>query len=281
VPALSEIHLYPVKSCRGTSVESGSFDRWGLLGDRRWMIVDETGCFLSQRALPRLALVVPHLTSEVLVLEAPGQPPLQLPAAGADGEERTVSIWDDTCRAPDQGQPAAEWLSRYLGRPARLVRMDAEFQRPVENGIDSQVSFADGFPVLILSEASLEALNSRLASPLPMNRFRPNLVVAGAAPFAEDGWRRIRIGQAVLRLIRPCIRCVTTTVDQATGETGKEPLATLATFRRAEGGVIFGQNAVHERSGRIRVGDSVDVLEVSASPAVAPPLPAPSPAPER
>ena len=151
----------------------------------------------------------------------------------------------------------------------------------MENGIDSQVSFADGFPVLIISEASLEALNSRLPSPLPMNRFRPNLVVRDSAPFAEDGWRRIRIGEAVLRLIRPCIRCVTTTVDQATGQTGKEPLATLATFRRAEGGVIFGQNAVHERGGLIRLGDPVEVLEFSASPAIGQPLPAASAGLER
>jgi uncharacterized protein len=279
VPTLSEIHIHPVKSCRGTSLDSVSFDRWGLLGDRRWMIVDQTGRFVSQRTEPRLALVVPRLSSEVLLLEAPGQPPLQLPAGEAGGEERTVSIWDDTCRARDQGDPAAEWLSRYLGHPVRLVRMDSDFQRPVENGIDSQVCFADAFPVLILSEASLEALNSRLASPLPMNRFRPNLVVGGSAPFAEDGWRRIRVGQAVLRLIRPCIRCVTTTVDQATGETGKEPLTTLATFRRAEGGVIFGQNAVHEQGGPIRVGDPVEVL--SAWPGGEQPLPALSPAPGR
>jgi uncharacterized protein YcbX len=281
VPTLSEIRIHPVKSCRGTSLESVSFDQWGLLGDRRWMIIDETGRFVSQRTLPRLALVVPRLTAEVLLLEAPGQPRFEIPAGGSEGEERTVSIWDDTCRARDQGQPAAEWLSRYLECPVRLVRMDAEFQRPVENGIDSQVSFADGFPVLIISGASLEALNSRLPSPLPMNRFRPNLVVRDSAPFAEDGWRRIRIGEAVLRLIRPCIRCVTTTVDQATGLAGKEPLATLATFRRAEGGVIFGQNAVHERGGLIRLGDPVEVLEVSASPAIGKPLPAASAGPER
>lgn len=281
MPTLSEIRIHPVKSCRGTSLESVSFDQWGLLGDRRWMIIDETGRFVSQRTLPRLALVVPRLTAEVLLLEAPGQPRFEIPAGGSEGEERTVSIWDDTCRARDQGQPAAEWLSRYLECPVRLVRMDAEFQRPVENGIDSQVSFADGFPVLIISEASLEALNSRLPSPLPMNRFRPNLVVRDSAPFAEDGWKRIRIGEAVLRLIRPCIRCVTTTVDQATGQTGKEPLATLATFRRAEGGVIFGQNAVHERGGLIRLGDPVEVLEFSASPAIGQPLPAASAGPER
>jgi uncharacterized protein YcbX len=284
VPRLSEINIHPVKSCRGTPVESALFDRWGLLGDRRWMIVDQTDHFLTQREEPRLALVVPRHLGETLLLEAPGEPPLRLPATGSDGEERLVTVWDDTCRARDQGKPAAEWLSRYLGRPVRLVRMGATFDRPVDPswaGPGVQVSFADSYPALIISEASLEELNRRLPSPLPMNRFRPNLVIRDCLPFAEDGWRRIRVGEVILRLVKACIRCTTTTVDQATGEKGKEPLATLATFRRAEGGVIFGQNAIHEQPGRIRVGDAVEVLELTPSGGVGPPLPGPAPAPGR
>jgi uncharacterized protein len=247
-----------------------TLDRWGIQHDRNWMVVDAEGCFISQRTQPRLALVEPALGPEHLTLRAPEMPPLALPVTGRAGPERTVTIWKDSTRALDQGDVAAEWFSRYLGQPARLVRIGAGFERPVDEVAypeGAEVAFADAYPLLLLSQASLAELNGRLPEELPMNRFRPNLVVAGCPAFAEDGWKRLRIGAVTLRVVSPCERCATTTVDQATALTGKEPLATLATYRRAGGGVTFGQNVVHQGVGTLHVGDTVEVLEATPEPA--------------
>jgi uncharacterized protein YcbX len=257
---VSELHVYPVKSCAGRSLTEATLDRRGFAGDRGWMVVDETGTFISQRTDPRMSLVRTLLGANRLLLEAPGLPPLELPVHHT-GPAARVTVFDDACDARDQGTAAAEWFSRHLGRPARLVRMDENFRRLAPSDPPAEVGFADAYPLLVLSEASLADLNGRLAQPVPMNRFRPNVVLAECEPFAEDTWKRIRIGDLVLTLATNCVRCVTTTVDQATGRTSKEPLATLATYRRADGGVIFGRNAAHLRTGRIRVGDEVEVLE--------------------
>lgn len=261
---LTQLSVYPVKSCRGLSLGTATLDRWGLQHDRNWMVVDAENRFVSQRTEPRLALVEPALGPEWMTLRAPDMPALELPVAGRAGPERTVGIWEDSCRALDQGDAAAEWFSRYLGKPMRLVRVGASYERAVSKlryPSGAEVSFADGFPLLLLSVASLAALNARLAIPLPMNRFRPNLVVDGCPAFAEDSWTRLRIGEARFQVVDACKRCVTTTVDQATGTAGKEPLATLATFRRhPDGSVIFGSNVVHDGVGTLRVGDGVEVL---------------------
>ena len=284
---VSELVVYPVKGCRGVPVASVEPDAYGLPADRRWMVVDETGRFLSQRVEPRLALVRAMLDPSRLVLEAHGMPPLEV-SAGAEARLVPVTVWDDQGPARDAGDAAARWLSQHLRRPARLVQRDESFQRVAnpEYAPGARLAFNDAYPVLVIGEASLAELNRRLERPLRMDRFRPNVVISGASPFAEDGWRRIRVGDGVLRLVKPCTRCVATTVDQQSSEKGAEPLRTLASFRRWNGSVIFGQNAVVERPGLMRLGDAVEVLEsgepaipfpVSASTSAGPPPPSDAP----
>ena len=263
---LSTLYYYPIKACRGHAAQTAFLERRGLERDRRFMIVDQEGTFLTQRDEPALALVVPNLTDRGLGLSAPNMPGLSLPVAAYAPTWR-VNVWSSHgVNAADQGDEAAEWLSAYLNRPARLVYMPDESIRPVDPKYaihaDDHVSFADGYPVLVASQESLDDLNTRLETPLPMNRFRPNLVVAGCKPFEEDTWKRIRIGEVELALVKPCARCEVTTIDQATAARGKEPLKTLATFRRLNGSkVMFGMNAIPLNEGRLRVGDRVEILE--------------------
>jgi hypothetical protein len=281
---LSALHYYPIKACRGQAVDAAFVERRGLQNDRRFMIVDLQGRFMTQRDEPALALVVPQLTDTSLSLSAPNMPGLNLPVA-ASGPMKLVSVWSsDAVKAIDQGDEAAEWFSFYLEVAARLPRqlradgmahgrreavrlvyMPEESIRPVNRQYavrpDDHVSFADGYPILIASQESLDDLNARLETPLPMDRFRPNLVVAGCPPFEEDGWKRIRIGEVELAIVKPCARCEVTTIDQASAVRSKEPLETLATFRRADGNkVMFGMNVIPLNEGRLRVGDPVEIL---------------------
>lgn len=262
---LSAINVYPVKSAAGLSQPAWEVDTFGLQHDRRWMVVDEAGDFLSQRVQPRLALVQPEIQPDALVLRAPGVSAIALPLRPANGPEVTVTVWAGDTRGLAVSAEADRWLTTLLGVACRLVHMPDNVVRPVDPEYafaGERTSFTDGFPFLLLTEASLADLNGRMAMPLPMNRFRPNLVVAGAAPFAEDGWRRIRIGPVTFQVAKPCPRCVLTTVDQTTGTPcGPEPLRTLATFRRnADGQVDFGQNLLHAGTGRLVVGMPVELL---------------------
>lgn len=266
-PHLSGLYYYPIKSCRGLGVERAVITRRGLDHDRLMMLVDEEGLFLTQREFPRMALIEPHLLpsdeGDRLTLRAPDMTALDLPLR-TSGPRQTVFVWRSTCQAIDQGDAAAEWLSSYLGSRVRLVRIADEFKRAVNPDFavnpDDETSFSDGYPILIIAQSSLDDLNRRLATPLPMNRFRPNLVVSGCEPFAEDTWQRIRIGGIDFALVKPCARCSVTTTDQATAEVGKEPLATLATFRRVDGKVMFGQNVIGLGTGVVSVGDVVEVI---------------------
>jgi len=263
---LSTLYYYPIKACRGHTIQAAFVERRGLEHDRRFMIVDQKGVFITQRDEPALALVVPDLTDISLGLSAPNMPGLSLPIA-AHAPIKRVSVWSsDGVKAIDQGDEAAEWLSTYLKTPVRLVYMPAESIRVVDSKYaihsDDHVSFADGYPILIASQESLDELNTRLKMPLPMNRFRPNLVVEGCGAFEEDAWKRIRISEVELALVKPCARCEVTTIDQATALQGKEPLKTLATFRRVNGNkVMFGMNAIPLNEGRLRVGDRVEILD--------------------
>ena len=257
---LSALNIYPIKSARGISLDQSEVDEFGLRYDRRWMLVDESGQFLSQRSHARLALVVPSIRAGVLCVDAPGMSTLETPLHPSATISTRVSVWDDTCDAGWMGEQAASWFSDFLGSPCSLVYMADQVFRPADPEFappGARVSFADGFPFLLIAEESLADLNSRLTNPLPMNRFRPNLVVAGGEPYAEDGWGRIEIGEMRLRVVKPCGRCVVTTTDQATGVRGQEPLRTLATYRKQDGKVMFGQNVVHEAPGLLRVGDPV------------------------
>jgi MOSC domain-containing protein len=259
---LTGINLYPIKAARGIPLQESEVDELGLRFDRRWMVVDEGGGFISQRSHPRLALVVPSIRDGALCVDAPGMGTLETPLRPSEAVATTVTVWDDTCSATWVGEPAARWFSEFLGTDCSLVHMADGYVRPADPTFapsTSRISFADGFPFLLISEESLDDLNRRLPEPLPMNRFRPNLVVAGGQPYAEDGWKRIAIGGLALRVVKPCGRCVVTTTDQATGERGREPLRTLAAYRKQNGEVMFGQNVVHEGPGHLRVGDKLVV----------------------
>jgi uncharacterized protein len=224
--------------------------------------VNPSGEFLSQRTHPRLALVTPEIDGHLLRITAPEMPPLELPLHPIDAVRSRVAVWRDICPASWLGEDAAGWFSEFLDCACILVHMADSVIRPADSAFappTTRVSFADGFPFLLISEESLADLNQRLAQPLPMNRFRPNLVVAGAQAYAEDEWRSIEIGAIPMRVVKPCGRCVVTTTDQATGERGKEPLRTLATYRNRGGEVMFGQNVIHEQQGRLSLGDPVRV----------------------
>ncbi|MDI1318783.1 MAG: MOSC N-terminal beta barrel domain-containing protein [bacterium] len=267
---LSALHIYPVKSCRGLSVTAAELDDHGFVGDRRFMVVSaEDGKFLTQRTHPRMALIETALTKEALVLSSSGRGAVTIPRNASAGVRR-VTVWKSTTSADDCGDEPAEWLSDFLGLPLRLVRMGGTYQRPIVKPTarpGDVVTFADAYPLLVISEATLADLNDRLIAkheePLPMNRFRPNLVVTGCAPYGEDAWTQVRIGHVVLRNAGLCARCPITTTDQLTAVRGKEPLQTLATYRRDQHeptNVNFGTNLIHEtKRGTLRVGDPVEL----------------------
>lgn len=247
--SIASLHVYPVKSCRGLTLESARVGERGLAFDREWMVVDGDDRFVTQREIPRLALVVPSLTADTLELEFPGSRRLTVPL-DITVAKRQVIVWRDSVPAIDQGDEAASWLSTALQRPLRLMRFDVGFRRAcnVAYAGDSgaHTAFADAYPLLIVSEASLADLNSRLSQPLPMNRFRPNLVLSGIEAYDEDHVDEIRVGMVSLRLVKRCTRCQITTTDQSTAIVGAEPLATLAVYRMDPvlEGVAFGMNAV-------------------------------------
>lgn len=257
---VTELHLYPIKGTHGIAVERAEVGDRGFVRDRRFVVTDLNGKFLTQRTLPRMALVTTQLDGEVLRLRAPGMPPLALPIAPVDGAPRIVEVWRDRCDARLVSGEASAWLTQFLATPCELVYMPDDSLRPVDPDYapGARVSFADGFPFLLASEQSLAEL-ARRGADVPMSRFRPNLVIAGAPPFAEDAWRAIRIGEVRFRVVKPCARCVVTTIDQETAVATHEPLRTLATFRRRDGNVLFGQNLVHDGPGVVRVGDLVTV----------------------
>lgn len=256
---LSGIYIYPIKSCRGIEVKEWRLDALGLRDDRRYMVVRPDGRFLTQRELPRLALVETALVGDGLRVSLPGRAPLHLVAPPADARSLEVALWGDRVRAILVGSEADRWFSEVLGLPARLVHFPAGLVRPVDprHAPGARTGFADGFPLLLVGQASLDELNTRLLVPVSIDRFRPNLVVAGTAPYAEDGWRELRVGEVGLRLVKPCARCVVVTTDQASAERSIEPLHTLLTYRRVEQEVMFGHNAIHLDEGRLRVGDPV------------------------
>jgi uncharacterized protein len=272
---LTDIWRYPVKSCRGQRLGEALVEPWGLAGDRRWMVVDSDGRFVTGRQHPRLVLVRPALAADGAIrLSAPGLPDLTVPVPEAGKTEvARVQVWSSEVDAAVAIPEAAYWLSKVTEMDVRLVYLDDPTRRASDPGYSQDgdvVSFADGYPLLLTSEGSLAQVNEWIAAgahaaegPLPMTRFRPNVVVAGDAAFAEDRWRLVRIGDVAFRVAKPCGRCVFTTVDPRTAAKGKEPLATLARHRRWDGNVWFGVNLIPDAprdGGVIAVGDPVTVL---------------------
>ncbi|MEU1485089.1 MOSC N-terminal beta barrel domain-containing protein [Streptomyces sp. NPDC005752] len=270
-PVLGAVYIHPVKSLAACAAEQAVVEPWGLGGDRRWMLIDTDDRVVTQRQQPRMAqLSADPLPGGGLALSAPGSPSLTVEVPDP---VRTVAaeLHRSRVEVAVAAGAAHAWFGARLGAEVRLVHLDApshrrpvdpEFGRPGET-----VSLADEFPLLLTTRSSLDALNSLVAQgdhpeegPLPMNRFRPNVVVEGTAPWAEDGWRRIAIGEVAFRVVKPCGRCVVTTTDQRTAERGKEPLRTLARHRRDGRHLLFGQNMIPEGSGTIRAGDPVRVL---------------------
>ena len=265
MPAISALHCYPIKSCAGHALTQAELTPRGIRYDREWMVVDDDGVFLSQRSHPALALVLPAPGENILALSAPDMPDLTI-ATPNEGDPIGVTVWDYPCEGIDQGEEAAQWFKAYLQTSCRLVRMRSSFTRVVDQTYaprpSDQVGFADGFPLLLISEGSLEDLNTRLPARILMNRFRPNLVVTGCAPYAEDEWKTIQINGLTLEIAKPCGRCATTTVDQLTGQknSDQEPLRTLATYRRHDNLVFFGQNVTYAETGALTVGDDLRVI---------------------
>ncbi len=260
---MASLHVYPLKSAGGFALPAVRVDETGLEHDRRWMIVDANGRFLTQRSHARMALVRTVLGDGFLRVTGPGTGPLELPLAPPDPDapHEVVDVWDKERWAVSCGEEAATWASAYMGTACRIVRAVSPPGRPRVNERGTlHAGFADGYPALVLSTASLADLNARLFEPLPMNRFRPNVVVEGVAAYAEDGWESARVGDVTVRGRKSCFRCAITTTDQETGERGVEPLRTLATYRRDPGGeVAFGMNVGFGGAGTLRVGDEVRV----------------------
>ncbi len=257
---LTQLHIYPLKSAQRLSLESAEVESRGLAFDRRWVVVDPQGQFLHQRILPRLSTLKTRADHDGLWV-ADSENELHIPRPQQQ-PRLEVTVWDDKIQAIDAGHEAAEWFTRLLDRPARLAYMDGDARRPladIYNSGSDEVSFADAAPILLTSEASLSDLNLRLPDPIPMDRFRANLVVDGLAAWEEDRWKEVTVGDVAFRVTHGCARCVATTVDQDTGKKSPdgEPLKTLATFRRREDGVYFGLNLVPMHPGQVHVGDAV------------------------
>lgn len=262
---LSTLTFYPIKACRGFDVHTANVERMGLQHDRRMMVVTPEGEFLTQREHPKLALVTPTLNDDSLTLSAPDYDSIRV-TIQRTGTPQPVNIWKSRgVHAIDQGEEAAQWFSDWLGARVHLVHIAEGYLRKVSAdyavNTDDHTGFADGYPILIASEAGLADLNARLETPVPMDRFRPNVVVKGCEPFAEDTWKRIRIGDVELAIVKPCARCMVTTIDKDTLAQSKEPLKTLNTFRKQVNGAMFGQNAIPLNEGRFELGMSVEVIQ--------------------
>jgi len=247
---IASLHYYPLKSARGIELERALLTDAGFSEDRRWMLVTHSGRFITQREVPRLALIRPWLSSSELVLRAPAAPEICIPFA-RQGERCSVSVWNESCAAFDEGDEVARWLEDFLQRECRLVRFDPAQRRLSSRTwtgeIEAANRFSDGFPLLLVNLASLEDLNARLAQPLPVNRFRANIVLEGLAPYEEDRIDELECNGVRLKRVKPCTRCRITATNQDTGDfQGDEPLRTLRSYRydAALRGVCFGQNLI-------------------------------------
>jgi uncharacterized protein len=255
---VTELWTYPIKSLGGIRIQSAKVLKKGLEADRRWMLIDDRNIFLTQRVYHKMALFRTAWHGNQLSVSHAGDQ-ISIPA-NSSGEDITAQIWDDTVVVREVDRTISKWFSERLSLACRLVAFPEENRRDVDpryKVADDQVSLADAYPVLIIGQSSLDDLNSRMVNPVPMNRFRPNIVFSGGDAFEEDSWNQIRVGKNRFAAVKQCARCVLPTVDQETGIMGKEPLATLNTYRKRESKVLFGMNLVPLDHGEIRVGDEI------------------------
>ncbi|RDH80820.1 MAG: MOSC domain-containing protein [endosymbiont of Galathealinum brachiosum] len=260
---LSQLAIYPIKSTAQVSLDNCKMGAFGLDMDRRWMLINNEGYMLTQRKHPKMCLIKSRFEANQLVITAPGMEQLIIPTQYS-GELISATVWDDVCNAHNCGQQAAQWFSHFLGISARLVYFPHEEVRQVDLDYAKQgnkTAFSDGFPYLLISQASLDDLNSRLAAPVDMRRFRPNLVINGTEAFAEDDWKAIRIGDITFNLVKPCSRCVIPSIDPETAKKSAEVVKTLAGYRMRENKIYFGQNLIAEDAGKLEVGMEVEILD--------------------
>ena len=260
---LSELAIYPIKSTAQIQLNKATMSPFGLDMDRRWMLVDDKGVMLTQRKHAKMCLIHSVLSESGLLLSASSMPTLIVPEPDTSSAV-LATVWEDTCNAFDCGDEAAKWFSEFLNTTAHLVYFPDNEQRQVDLTYAKKgdiTAFSDGFPYLLISQASLDDLNSRLDKPVEMKRFRPNLVVKGTEAFAEDKWKKIRIGDITFNLVKPCSRCVIPSIDPDTANKSAEPVKTLASYRMRENKIFFGQNVIAEGMGQLEVGMPVEVIE--------------------
>lgn len=259
---ISELYIYPIKSLGGISLKEATLTDRGFEHDRRWMLVDANNRFLSQREVAAMALLQVHLHEQGLFVQHKNKPGVNLliPFEPTTGETIMVTVWSDRCRAQPVSAEADAWFSAQLEIPCRLVFMPASTQRRVDGRYAANkeiTSFSDAFPLLLIGQASLNDLNSRLEQPLPMNRFRPNMVFSGGTPYQEDEMKQFAVGDITFFGVKPCARCAITTTDQQTAKRAREPLKTLSTYRQRNNKIYFGQNLLFSGQGTVRVGDAI------------------------
>lgn len=260
---VSGLTIYPVKSCRGIKVKNTQVESFGLKNDRRWMVVDEQGVMLTQRKVAKMCLIQPAITENGLTLHHSDMEILEVDLP-ITNKKMNVKVWDDECQAYDAGDKAANWLTHVLSTKCRLVYFPEDEIRQVDLTYAStgdKTAFSDGFPLLLISQASLDDLNSHLKTPVSMDRFRPNIVVEGCEAFAEDNWKEIRIGEITFRIVKPCSRCVIPSINVETGDKEEEPLKTLVAYRKKEGKIFFGQNVIANSTNNIEIGMPVEILK--------------------
>lgn len=261
---LSEINIYPIKSCGGISLDSHYIDEFGFSFDRRFMVIDGEGNMVTQRAYPSMALIKCSIENDILKINFDNKQQTEVPLKPIFGEMAKATVWSQTVRAIEPDKKVSEAFSSFLGFEVKLVYMPDNVKRLVDfryNDSKAITSFTDGFPFLLIGENSLNDLNHRLKIPVPMNRFRPNLVVAQSEAFAEDRWNEIKIGNIAFGVKKPCARCVMTTINQDNAQKSPEPLKTLASYRTKNSKVYFGQNLIHiQKIGQLYVGDRIEII---------------------
>ncbi|MDH5424863.1 MAG: MOSC domain-containing protein [Gammaproteobacteria bacterium] len=259
---VSELYIHPLKSAAAVAVTKAAIDAFGFEHDRRWMLVDEKGEFLSQRQFPRMCLINAAVQATGLRITRPGAEPIDV-LANKHAVTR-VKVWGDVCQAHDCGDRAANYFSEFLQTPCRLVFFPDDEVRQVDLNFAKKgdiTGFSDGFPLLVITQASLDDLNSRLRQPVAMSRFRPNIVISGSDSFAEDSWECIRVGGITLRVVKPCSRCSIPSVDPVTAKRSAEPVKTLRTYRMQDSKVYFGQNVIADSTGCLQVGMDVEIVK--------------------